>query len=371
MNAPKALSTSNGFTDYPRITDKMTVAQLREEVKARKLEPGKVPRLKADLLHHLVEGSIHVKETKIYKDYENLLKQLEIERPKLHENYEKKRHANEERKEAQRQAKKLKEEQKQQEEERVKKQVRESEKARQTCHHTNSFPLVHTHPMAMTGTLKRYGRSRSSYCTVCKTKPNLSGFVHPTYERPNLAIFTCEQCEWDICQECFVSENKSEAEKQADRKRQEEEVRDRWDPKKRFKPKILVPPIKHKDASVPLKFTVWYSNGYDYDGWHSYEGPPRKEFDSSWKTKAEANNRAEYMFFWKNPWGIKPTEVCDDFDGPPSPSQNDGMDTWSFAPSDSSRWTVGVVPAPAYPHLENASNDCHNYDESRGGCVRF
>lgn len=38
-----------------------------------------------------------------------------------------------------------------------------------------------------------------------------------------------------------------------------------------------------------LKFSVWTSCGYEYDGWHSYEGPRRKEFNSSYDTLNEAN----------------------------------------------------------------------------------
>ena len=144
----------------------------------------------------------------------------------------------------------------------------------------------------------------------------------------------------------------------------EEEKRLRWDPQVRFKADIIKPPAKNKQLSSKLKYTVWCSDGYDKDGWHSYEGEPNKEFDTSWMTKEEANARAEYLFFWKNPWGLDPTEVSDDDGGENSPTVRDGMNKWEVAPPDSSRWTVGVVPAAAYPHLENATLSRHSYDET-------
>lgn len=62
--------------------------------------------------------------------------------------------------------------------------------------------------------------------------------------------------------------------------------------------------IARPSRSRSGKFFVWSSEGYDNDGWHSYNGPPRKEFDSSWRTIEEANARVEYLFFIKNPWVI-------------------------------------------------------------------
>jgi hypothetical protein len=153
-----------------------------------------------------------------------------------------------------------------------------------------------------------------------------------------------------------------EEEARQEEEEEEEEERLRWDATARFKADIIKPPLKNKNANSMLKFTVWCSDGYDNDGWHSYQGEPTKEFDSSWNTKKEANDRAEYLFFWKNSWGLDPQEVNDD-DGEPEPTERDGMMKWTVAPADSTRWTVGVVPASVYQHLENASLDRHNHDD--------
>jgi hypothetical protein len=112
-----------------------------------------------------------------------------------------------------------------------------------------------------------------------------------------------------------------------------------------------------------LKYTVWCSDGYDADGWHSYEGSPTKEFDSVWITKKEANDRAEYLFFWKNPWGHEPEELEGDYTGEIVPEYVDGLVSRSVAPPSSTRWTTGVVPANAFSHLPNSTTDRHNFDD--------
>ena len=47
-----------------------------------------------------------------------------------------------------------------------------------------------------------------------------------------------------------------------------------------------------------LQFTVWTS-GDDY-----FEGPPSKEFNSSFATLDDANKWVEFVFLFQNPWGF-------------------------------------------------------------------
>jgi len=68
---------------------------------------------------------------------------------------------------------------------------------------------------------------------------------------------------------------------------------------------IKRPEPVHLDAGANLKFTVWTSCGYDADRWHSYDGPPKKEFDSSYNSLMEANERVECVFFYTNPCDVK------------------------------------------------------------------
>ena len=228
--------------------------------------------------------------------------------------------------------------------------------------------------MATPTSLKHHGLIRNGQCDLC--------YRMMSFGAPKPVVYSCDECDWDICQDCFQRENKSKAEKEAarrkaqaeaerqwrleeeqERQREEEELA-RWDATKRFEGRIMRPPAKHKSSkgAASLKFTVWCSDGYDNDGWHSYQGAPTKEFDSRWTTKKEANQRAEYLFFWKNPWGLAPNEINDD-GGDPEVSKRDGMHSWEVAPPDSTRWSVGVVPSAAYPHLENSTQRRHNYDD--------
>ena len=365
--------------DYPRISNKMSIQELKEEAAARQLDLKKIPKLKADLLHYLVDNSIHVKESKEYKSYQALLNRIQDESGKLYQESLAKKQAAEAKRE-ERDAKRYEKEQlKRQQEEKERLERRQVEKEKQKSLHTHSFPQVHVHPLAKSNTLQVMGAPRRGKCDICGRLQHAHSFF--AFSHPKPTEYTCEKCDWDVCYECFVAENKPEEEKkkirrkaekkiqaeerkrEAEQCRREEEYRNRWDAKKRFKDNIQKPPAKNKQVSSNLKYTVWCSDGYEPDGWHSYQGEPDKEFDSSWTTKKEANERAEYLFFWKNPWGIDPEDVSDDYEGDPTPTAADGMKKWSVAPTDSTRWTVGVVPSEVFPHLENACQHCHNYDD--------
>ena len=91
----------------------------------------------------------------------------------------------------------------------------------------------------------------------------------------------------------------------------------RWDATLQFQPTIIKPPDKNKQLNSSTDgFVVWCSDGYGNDGWHSYNPPPDQHFETIWKTAKEANDRARYLFFWKNSYGIGPDEVHND-DGEP------------------------------------------------------
>jgi hypothetical protein len=92
---------------------------------------------------------------------------------------------------------------------------------------------------------------------------------------------------------------------------EDDELSSKYDAKKQFNKKIIRPPALNKkvDGNKMKGFTVWCSSGYSNDGWHSYGGPPDQEFDSTWKTAADANDRARYLFIWKNTYGSAPTSL--------------------------------------------------------------
>mmetsp|Transcript_6074 Transcript_6074/g.8567 ORF Transcript_6074/g.8567 Transcript_6074/m.8567 type:complete len:165 (-) Transcript_6074:280-774(-) len=113
------------------------------------------------------------------------------------------------------------------------------------------------------------------------------------------------------------------------------------------------PKAPNRDKTKPLEFVVWFLDGYGNNGWHSYDGPPTKYFDSSFSSKSDANKRALYKFYKKNPWGLDVEEMLEQdtkckFDH--------GLHYLQVTPDDSSTYTVGVVPAAAFKHLDNVGN---------------
>jgi len=124
---------------------------------------------------------------------------------------------------------------------------------------------------------------------------------------------------------------------------------------------IMVPDKKHLNRKDKLKYTVWTSDGYGNDGWHSYEGPPEKEFNSSYDTLEEANLRVAYVFYCKNPWGLGKDEMNDaDTDS----LRQQGMRFMQCEPPDSGIWTVSVVPSHAFDYInDNVSNKYDDGDD--------
>jgi hypothetical protein len=366
-------STSSVVTHHARVTNKMTLAVLREEAKSRLMY--EVPRLKSDLLNHLVEGSICVHESPEYAAYHNLLSRIKNEAPALRRAAAEKNREIEARREKLRMERQAKEEKKQAEEERKIEEERQDEISRQKALHVHSFPRAHTCLLAKTGDLTMCEDPRSQHrsCNFCRNK-------HRFYCHGNTPDYSCESCDWDICETCLNEENKTKAEKEEFRKKREQEWaeerrkeneeeekeeeahRQRWDATLRFTPEIRKVKGKHLDPdSSEMKFTVWCSDSY---GFHRCNEESPKEFDSAWTTKEEANCRAEYLFYWKNAWGHRPESLNDNNE---VESKNTGdLKGWAIRPDGGSQWTVCVVPSDAFRYLSNVCKERHNLDDESG-----
>jgi hypothetical protein len=350
VQPPPATQTSAEL--QPRISKKLTLVELRDEAEARGLQDSmNLPKLKVDLLHFLVDGSIHVAESVEYKQYKSLLNRLEEERPQLYAQSLASR-------QAERQNEELRRQQKAEKERLAREAERTSEIQAQTSLHRHSFPLVHPHLLARTAELRVHGNPRS-YESTC----DLCSYV---YSR---GVYTCEQCDLDICYSCFEERNMTSAQrqerekqeriKQEKRRLEEEERRAEaaaaalaWDATKQFAAETIRPSDTNKTLDAKgHKYIVWCSNG------DNYCEPPYQYFDSGWETSKEANDRARYLFFWKNPWGMDPDEVGDDLNGEPEPCFREGLVNFTVHPTDYSCWTVGVVPALAFRHLPQATTD--------------
>ncbi len=143
------------------------------------------------------------------------------------------------------------------------------------------------------------------------------------------------------------------------RERQRKDIKERNREEEDRRKRLLVmeniknPGARHLDKCNKLKYTVWKSCGYDYDGWHGYDGPPMKEFDSSFDSVDEANMRVKYVFYYKNPWGLDRDEMHTDT----HVMKKSGVRFLCCCPDDSERWTVSAIPSIAFDHI-----NLHNED---------
>lgn len=66
---------------------------------------------------------------------------------------------------------------------------------------------------------------------------------------------------------------------------------------KEFGPSIINPPPRNTDANNPLKYTVWKSYVWSKERYH---GICDRDFDSSFDTLDEANQRVKFVYLYKN-----------------------------------------------------------------------
>lgn len=381
------------------IVKSMKVAELKEEALARGIDVKELASMNKDaLLNALVVGSPRITKTDAWGEIITLRKTFADERQKAAQlEMQRQREAAELERQRREEIYRRQEQQRREEERKWKEQrekARAEEISKQGEFHSLKVPKnVHKCKLAFTKDLCLHGspRSYNAACTECGSRYNVE--------------YSCEQCDFDICNKCFKEKTMTPAEKKAEAKRKAAEEKERqkaaaewrrreeeeeakhlkkWDPKTHFADKIVNPSDKNKDpdGNKSKGFTVWCSDGYGNDGWHSYEGAPAKEFDTTYATKEEANDRARFLFQWKNPWGWGAEEfeerlICSEKStktGLAIPKQfwneyevtntmiKDGMVTYAVTPADSTTWTVSVVPDAAFTYLDNATRARHYHD---------
>lgn len=358
---PKKTRKTEKPTKGGIVLKSMKASDLREEALARGIDAWKMTR--NDMLNLLGVGTTLMNKTDVWGEVLRVRAVFESERRQATELENERLHQME-----------LKQEKEEHERQEMlaaaKKAERASELVSQTERHNHHFPAVHSCHLARTEDLLLHGEPRcyNAFCSECRSQN---------------VLYTCESCDFDVCQECFKEKTMTPEEKKVEaarkavlerqkrkrddelrrlREEEEEKERKRWDPTTHFKPKIIHPEANNCDPNGNRMkgFTIFCSSGYGYDGWHSYEGPPNKVFDSTYTTKKEANERARYLFYWKNPWGLEPKSIMEEEEV--DESMKDGLVTYVVTPPDSETWTVSVVPDAAYAFLENASSRRHGND---------
>ena len=340
---------------------------LKDEAICRGIEPKRLPKTKASLLDFLVDGSVHLKETRAWQEVEAVKAELQTERMSLLVK------ANEAKQELERVQRimEMERERVHQQEYRKTQELEGAKRAKevelQRALHTHSFPMVHSHPLARTKELKENGVARLTQCNNCTVNRDCLNTV---------ALWTCESCDFDVCRECFDKMNMTQEEKDTIRARQSEEhdlhlaqkaqrqnektsykaqlqkaideKKDRNDASQQFKKEIICPPASNKDVNGTRMngFTVYCTSGNI--------GDQGVEFDSTWTTAVDANARARYRFIWENFYGGGPDEI-----GPYDEVEINGLKKFSTT-EEYSPWTVSVVPDVAFPHLQGVEQtDCN------------
>ncbi|KAJ1472681.1 hypothetical protein T484DRAFT_1914295 [Baffinella frigidus] len=299
----------------PRIGSSSTVADLKEEAKARGLKV-RASSNKQEFLQVLGDGSVSVCRTPQYHYVQAVLALIHTEASAL----------------AQRQRALAETQRAEEAARRAEKDATEREtiRAHNAVLHTLEAPGVHPHPLAPTAQLQEAppGRYWAS-CDACeKQRPSITcEFIE----------WTCTACDYNICGACFEIESLPKAERAARRQAaaaaetKKRKAREADEEKERKQQKIerekaeekalgkFAPHVRDLAAASTQRssegYTVWQSDGYRSDGWHSYAGAPRKEFDSCFKTAKDANARAKYLFFVKNTWGLSVEEMLAMYEG--------------------------------------------------------
>ena len=331
------------------------MAALKEEAKARGLKV-RASLNKPELLKELGDGSVALNQTPQYHYVQAVLALIPQEASAL---------VNQQRDIVLKQRAKYEAEWAE-EASRAKQTIREHNAALHTC----EAPLVHPHPLAPTAQLKDW--PWGAKCKVCQKR------AHET-----TCEWTCTACDFNICRTCFEIESLPEAERDArrqavaaaetrkrkegeeeaekarkrqkierkereaeaekERKRQKterdknqeeaekERKRQRVEREKTQDKALGKFPPHVRDLAEASKqrsskgYTVWRSSWYRADGWHSYAGAPRKEFDSCFKTAKDANTRAKFLFFVENTGGLSVQEMLAMYPGSDSFGDSNGV----------------------------------------------
>ncbi|CAB9510980.1 expressed unknown protein [Seminavis robusta] len=143
------------------------------------------------------------------------------------------------------------------------------------------------------------------------------------------------------------------------RTKEQMELQEKWDAFLQFEAWIISPPEKNKllKGSMMKGFTVWCSISSDMS-----RHPP-KHFDSTYKNLNDANSRARYLFYWRNPWRLPAYKMAEVV---LIKSDNSAMSgcasTFHCVHPNGDKWIVSVVNDSTFRYLDNAVMQRHELD---------
>jgi hypothetical protein len=170
-------------------------------------------------------------------------------------------------------------------------------------------------------------------------------------------LFFKSRSEMNAEQRQRLNEYLDQQEQEEERKRDEQ-----WNAEKQFEKRIITLGSANRkpDGSSMKGFTVWCSDWSTSP--YNTDEPRTKYFDSTWSSQADANERARYLFYWKNYWGADPEEIERDEEAG-SRKNIGGLIQYCYSADGGSSWRVGVVPDSAYPYLDESSMGRYHSDE--------
>lgn len=372
MSRPPPVQTSynDEVDDMPRISNQLTTKELQHEALARGIERKYLPSSRADLLNFLVDGSIYLKKTKAWKDVERLKSKMEADCRRI-----------------------------------------EEEKSKLDCANTASESHSNSSSdKAGSGILDgdlldpaTFSRDPSQMSSIQSTIPSQQvshrrqdsrhtflgrdlSFATQTEETSmgQLMRFVTVGCVVPTCS-ARVSTNDHEVNKTGSDRRKEKELAEvferrthmkegrkqesiehqqknvkKWDESVQFEPWIISPPKNNqKPSGNSLKgYTVWCSISSDVP-----DSPP-KQFDATYKGLGDANDRARYLFYWRNPWRLSPVKMVEFVLVKSDNSENnDCTSTFHCVHPNGDKWIVSVVHDSTFKYLDNASTSRHDLDQ--------
>jgi hypothetical protein len=162
-------------------------------------------------------------------------------------------------------------------------------------------------------------------------------------------LFSKSRSEMNAEQRQRFDEYMDQQEQEEQRKRDEP-----WNAETQFKKSIITLSSANRmpGGSSMKGFTVWCSDWSTSP--YKNDEPRTKYFDSTWSNQADANERARYLFYWKNCWGDDPENI-ELGEEAGSRKNIGGLIQYCCSADGGSSWRVGVAPDSAYPYLDESS----------------
>jgi hypothetical protein len=385
----------------PRISMELSMVELQEEAMARGIDLSILPTNKNDLLNFLVDGSIHLRKTSAWQDVQRLKTKMEADCRRIEE--EKKTFEDtacssgviSERDHFRRVQSEMESRQHQfqshgehangsnmlsQYKQRVS-SAREDLSLLDMSSFQSTLPTFFTNPHTvqlrqdpsfqsnqetlflewiMPSFHVPLGCSATNMCKGAEGEKELLSDTTIEIAKLDNTLQKERQQEKEL-DDLLARRNKIKETKVKENVEMQRQVRQKWDASLQFEPWIVSPPTKNMtpNGSLMKGFTIWCSLSSDLNP------IPDKQFDTTYKSLGDANDRARFLFYWLNPWGLAPQKMVEvvhikaDNSG-----NNECANTFHCVHPNADKWIVSVVNDATFRYLDNASMIRHSLDRA-------